>query len=105
MTTIFILCFTAAIASAAHIDLQDKYTFKKILYSDDDGEFYELHWNFTKTEEFIYFAVNVSTIGWVGFGLSPNGMMPNSDVVIGWVDGEQTFFHVSISDMCMHNNT
>ena len=37
-------------------------------------------------EETISFAVHVNTTGWVGFGLSPNGQMPNSDVVIGWVD-------------------
>ncbi len=56
---------------------------------------YALHWNFTFATESIYFGVNVSTTGWVGFGLSPNGMMPNSDVVIGWVYGGETYFHVN----------
>jgi hypothetical protein len=39
-------------------------------------------------------AEQVATTGWVGFGLSPNGQMPDSDVVIGWVtDDGQTVFH------------
>ena len=48
--------------------------------------------------EKIKFAVNVSTTGWVGFGLSPNGQTPGSDVVIGWVsldNGSEVTFHVS----------
>ena len=53
-------------------------------------------WNFDNDAETISFAVRVKTSGWVGFGLSPNGQMPDSDVVIGWVtaDGD-TIFHVS----------
>ncbi len=41
--------------------------------------------------------VHVQTHGYIGFGLSPNGNMAGSDVVIGWVTGpEQTpVFHVS----------
>ncbi|XP_065897525.1 putative DBH-like monooxygenase protein 2 isoform X2 [Dysidea avara] len=31
-------------------------------------------------------AVRVQTTGWIGLGFSPNGQMPGSDVVIGWVD-------------------
>ena len=50
----------------------------------------------TWKKQSIAFAVNVSTTGWVGFGLSPNGQMPQSDVVIGWVkDDGATTFHVS----------
>ena len=57
------------------------------------------YWNFSTTEETITFGVNVSTNGWVGFGISPSGGMVNSDVIIGWVNDEgQTFFHVSNHD-------
>ena len=52
----------------------------------DSASKYELYWNFDLKRENISFAVRVQTKGWVGFGLSPNGQMPNSDVVIGWVD-------------------
>ena len=81
------------LAAAAPVNLQ-AYPFSFILY-DQNNQYYGLHWNFTRETQSIYFAVNVSTTGWVGFGLSPNGQMPASDVVIGWVNGGQTYFHVS----------
>ncbi len=90
-----LLSVVAAAAAAHHVDLEEKYTFSNVLKDDDDG-YYKLYWNFTIATESIYFAVNVSTTGWVGFGLSPNGLMPGSDVVIGWVNnGGKTYFHVS----------
>ena len=88
------LLSVVAAATAAHVDLQAKYTFSNVLKDDDDG-YYKLYWNFTRATESIYFAVNVSTTGWIGFGISPNGMMPGSDVVIGGVNGGETYFHVS----------
>ena len=30
--------------------------------------------------------MSAKTLGWVGFGISPNGGMKGSDMVIGWVD-------------------
>ena len=72
------------------------YKFKATLSTEAEGGLYELYWNFDNDAETISFAVRVKTSGWVGFGLSPNGQMPDSDVVIGWVtaDGD-TIFHVS----------
>ena len=81
---------TVQLCSCAH-NFKEEYRFSAIL---DEG--YTLHWNFDLEEQTIAFAVNVSTTGWVGFGLSPNGQMPQSDVVIGWVDNDgNTQFHVS----------
>ena len=61
------------------------------------GEEYVLYWTTNHQSKRIEFAVNVSTAGWVGFGLSPNGQMPGSDVVIGWVDNTgKVIFHVSL---------
>ena len=45
---------------------------------------YELYWNVTGNR--ITFAVRVQTTGWVGLGISPTGLMLNSDVVMGFVD-------------------
>ena len=45
---------------------------------------YELYWNVTGSR--ITFAVRAETTGWVGFGISPNGLMLNSDVIMGYVD-------------------
>ena len=94
------LIFSASfigLGAAAPVDLQAKYPFSSVLF-DDQGQYYGLHWNFTRSTETIYFAVNVSTTGWIGFGLSPNGQMPGSDVVMGWVSNTgENFFHVSHS--------
>ena len=55
---------------------------------------YELYWNFDAATQNLSIAVRVQTTGYIGFGISPNGGMPNSDVVIGWVAGGNTTFHV-----------
>ena len=75
------------------------YPFSAVLRTDGNGRpLYTLHWNFSTAEETITIGVNVSTNGWVGFGISPNGGMTNSDVVIGWVnDNGEVFFHISKS--------
>ena len=44
----------------------------------------------------ITFQVHVEALGYVGFGISPNGGMTEADVVIGWVlDHGTPVFHVS----------
>ena len=76
-----------------HYDLSQEYHFSSALAGDD----YLLYWTVNLPFQEIRFAVNVSTIGWVGFGLSPNGQMPGSDVVIGWVDNSsKVIFNVSL---------
>ena len=73
-------------------DLSATHRFSATL--DPNGE-YQLYWNYNLTAGTISFAVRVQTTGWVGFGLSPNGQMPGSDVVIGWVDSNGgVHFHV-----------
>lgn len=48
---------------------------------------YGLYWSVNRATETLSFAVKVQTTGWVGIGFSSDGLMPGSDVVIGWVDG------------------
>ena len=79
-------------------DLSGRYPFSRTLY-DRNGDTYVLHWNFSTADRTIAFAVNVSTTGWVGLGISPNGGMVNSDVVIGWVSNGRTYFHVSYREV------
>jgi hypothetical protein len=45
---------------------------------------YRLYWNYNNR----YFTgeIHVKTLGWIGFGFSPNGQMNNSDVFVGWID-------------------
>ena len=48
-----------------------------------DGS-YKIYWNYTKTD--IIGEIHVKTIGWIGFGISPNGGMAGSDVFVAWID-------------------
>ena len=87
--SLFSLAFVAPLCLGDH--LTETYPFTKTL---SEGYYY-LFWNFSSIDETIQFAVRVKTTGWVGFGISPNGQMPGSDVVIGWIDRQKSYFHVS----------
>lgn len=92
-----LLVFCALVSlGCSQINL-NAYPFSAVLRADENGNpLYTLHWNFSSVEETITFGVNVSTGGWVGLGISPNGGMTNSDVIIGWVNDQgEVFFHVS----------
>ena len=77
------------------VDLDSKYSFNKILHSR-----YTLYWDYNPTNNNISFAVRAQTTGWVGFGISPNGGMIGSDVVIGWVQDGRSYFNVSKLSVC-----
>ena len=59
---------------------------------------YELYWNVTGNR--IAFAVRVQTNGWVGFGISPLGLMLDSDVVMGFVDDTTGVTNFYVSGFC-----
>lgn len=85
-----LIIFLFDVSTGIH-DLNNEYRFT----ADLAGGNYLLHWNVDKENEVITFGVNASTTGWVGFGISPTGQMPGSDVVIAWVDSNgQVFFQV-----------
>ncbi|GAB1600141.1 DBH-like monooxygenase protein 1 [Argonauta hians] len=56
----------------------------------DPYEKYRLSWKFNKCS--IQFQVRVETTGYVGFGLSPDGSMRNSDIIIGGVKKGKPYF-------------
>lgn len=61
---------------------------------DQDGSFI-LYWKTNTTH--ITFEVHAKTRGYVGFGISPNGKMYPSDVVVGWIAADGTpHFKVNI---------
>ncbi|KAK0041049.1 DBH-like monooxygenase protein 1 [Biomphalaria pfeifferi] len=64
---------------------------QNLIYHEHLSDVYELFWNFNKTH--IIFKTEVKTNGYIGFGLSPNGAMAHSDVIIGWVKDGNSFFH------------
>ena len=55
-------------------------------------DIYRLYWN-TEVDN-VTIEVQVKTKGWVGFGISPNGDMKGSDVIIGWIKDGKPFFQV-----------
>ena len=100
-----LLLVLSALLSLGYCDHLNAYPFSTVLRADGDGNpLFTLHWNFSAAEETITFGVNVSTNGWVGLGISPNGGMTDSDVVIGWVNNDgEVFFHVRQYTSLMHS--
>ncbi|CAH1230830.1 MOXD1 [Branchiostoma lanceolatum] len=67
-------------------------TFTHSAYLDSAHEKYYLQWMYDA--DIITFRVEVATLGYVGFGISPNGDMTGSDIVTGFVtDQGDTFFY------------
>lgn len=65
----------------------DPFTNKKILVEPDQ---YVLYWNYTDSD--ILFEVHVkASQGWLAFGLSPNGDMINSDIIVTWVNSDGSY--------------
>ena len=98
MDVVLFVLFSVLLLQTASADhhlqeqaLSDKYQFSRQLHDR-----YTVYWTYDPMAEEVSFAVFVLTTGWIGFGLSPNGQMPGSDVVIGWVDdGGRSYFNVS----------
>jgi hypothetical protein len=58
----------------------DTYANKMVLVEPNA---YILYWNYTEND--ILFETHVQNgDGWSGFGISPNGNMANSDVIVTW---------------------
>ncbi|XP_070705986.1 DBH-like monooxygenase protein 2 homolog [Pempheris klunzingeri] len=51
-----------------------------------------LKWGFDNLQGNITFKLVVNTTGWVGFGFSPNGGMKGSDIVIGGLGSNGSYF-------------
>ncbi len=54
---------------------------------------YHMFWKYD--EETITFEVWAKSLGWVGFGVSPNGGMTGADLTISWVKDGQAYSSVS----------
>ena len=94
-SVVFAVVVTVFLGIPAPLLAQDisSYPFSATL---SESPLYQLYWSYDNAEESVSFLVRVETTGWVGLGLSPNGGMIGSDVVIGWVDDNSgdAFFHV-----------
>eukprot|EP00058_Branchiostoma_floridae_P026365 XP_002611856.1 hypothetical protein BRAFLDRAFT_83120 [Branchiostoma floridae] len=81
------LVVAVAVLSATRLEAK----FTHSAYLDAAREKYFLQWRYDA--ETITFRVEVATLGYVGFGISPNGDMTGSDIVTGFVtDQGDTFF-------------
>src|SRR5258705_8656337 len=59
---------------------------------------YLLRWTISREEQIAYMIAEVSTHGYVGFGLSHHGSMRDSDIVIGGIfPNGTTYLSVSFS--------
>ena len=72
-----------------HDELSEQYTYNVQL--DNEGR-YTMFYSYVTNLSILRIAVLVNTTGWIGLGISPNGQMPGSDVVIGWVDSSGEAF-------------
>lgn len=52
-----------------------------------------LYWKLINSDE-IQFELHCQTTGYASLGISPDGNMPNSDIVIGWVDPSGPYLYV-----------
>eukprot|EP01084_Bolivina_argentea_P138064 243155_1 len=52
----------------------------------NEAEEYLLYWKINETAEYVELAIEAETSGWVGFGISDNGLMIEADIVLGWID-------------------
>nr|XP_041631596.1 MOXD1 homolog 1 isoform X2 [Drosophila kikkawai]XP_041631597.1 MOXD1 homolog 1 isoform X2 [Drosophila kikkawai] len=52
----------------------------------DNNGLYWLQWWVIAKDNDVYFEVTVNTRGYIGLGFSKDGRMPNSDMVLVWVD-------------------
>lgn len=59
----------------------------------DLNEDFRILWKIINQD--ITFEIQARTLGYVGFGFSPDGNIAGSDIAIGWVDRGQTYFQVS----------
>eukprot|EP01084_Bolivina_argentea_P149057 260473_1 len=86
LSTVALLAFTKA-------DWTTEFDHMAIM---DTDEKYTLYWtNLNSSEcveqfdfkaDCVHIGLEVESFGWIGFGLSPNGQMPESDIIIGWID-------------------
>ncbi len=87
-----IATFVSSITSV-ELDWDDHFTYNNILKEDSNGDvLFKLYWKdihqdvHNKSNDMIEFGLEVQSTGWIAIGISPNNMMPNSDIMLGWVD-------------------
>ena len=74
-----------------HRELSEQYTYRVEL--DTNGRInYTMFYDYDEDLSTLQIALLVQTTGWIGLGFSPNGRLPGSDIMVGWVDEDGTIF-------------
>ena len=60
----------------------DLFTFSTFL---EENHQFKLYWSHLD-DDVIEIGIEANSTGWIAVGLSPNGGMEHSDIMIGWVD-------------------
>lgn len=96
---ILVLCQLFILKSDAYYLDNNPYRHKQILGPKAS---FVVEWSVNWKDRSILFQVSAETKGWVGFGLSKDGRMINSDAVIGGVDlsGKPYFNVCGYSKLC-----
>ena len=89
LAAILIALFVVQCQGHSHDELSEQYTHHVQL--DNEGK-YSMFYSVDTEKSVLKISVCVQTTGWIGLGFSPNGQMPGSDVVIGWVDSSGKSF-------------
>ena len=89
MALLLLLQFITTFHCIFSADLRSEYAHHAVL-----AEKMRLFWTVFWENETVSFAVEADQTGWVGFGFSPSGHMPGSDVVIGWVKDNKGYLTV-----------
>lgn len=70
-----------------------KLTLPNVLHLDHHKGRITLAWDVDRTAERITFEIIAKPVGWVGFGISPQGSMDGADIFIAGVDGNGVPYH------------
>lgn len=92
LRTLAVLCVLLCSSLAQDPTLSARFGTPTVLSA---SPLYEMYRNVTGDR--ITFAVRVETEGWVGFGISPTGLMLSSDVVMGFVDDDTGAVTIRVS--------
>ncbi|XP_076818497.1 DBH-like monooxygenase protein 1 homolog [Clavelina lepadiformis] len=77
-----LVIFTLKKYAAFAQEIEPSEDFQYVEYLDPKRQF-RMFWKINNPH--ITFELHVQTTGWIGIGISPNGKMANSDIVVGWV--------------------
>lgn len=75
-------------------DLSDRFN---SYFRLNESPLFELYWSVNITGNRIACAVRARTNGWVGFGISPDGRMLDSDVIMAFVDDNTGVVNFTVS--------